>query len=135
MASNTAPIFVESKRLWAASFSIAEASRTDPTTGGVTIVTAGTNGTFIELVSWTATGTTTAGIIRMFAYDSSVSGTGAPYYLLEEDTVAAITPSATVIAAAGTFALSSFSIASGWSIVLATEKAEEFDGRIKGGDY
>lgn len=55
-----------------------------------TVITSGTDGTRVDGVRIQATGTTTAGVVRLFTYD------GATWRLLAEILVTAITPSTTI---------------------------------------
>lgn len=131
MAQNTAAIFLIEKKIWAGTVTTANTSLTDPTTGGVTIVTAGANGSYIQIAKWRATIEASANMLRMFAYDAST------YFLLDEKivSVASGAPSATVEAVSGVFAITDFDLASGWTLVFTTHLSEEFDIHVLGGDY
>lgn len=105
-------------------------------TGTVVIVfTAGASGSRIERVVIQATGTTTAGMVRLFIHD----GTNARLY--EEIPIPATTPSATVMATATT--VEAFSVPTlfpivlptGYSLRAATNNAETFNVIAMGGDF
>jgi hypothetical protein len=126
------PIFAATPKVGNASLSLADASRTAPTNVG-TVLSGGASGTRVERVVVYATGTTTAGIVRLFLYD------GSAYHLLSEISVTAITPSGTV----GSFnAVVDFSgpnsvliVPSGWSLRATTHNAESFQVTAFGGDF
>ena len=93
--ANTSPVHVAVPKSWA--YAVAATANTNRDgTGTITDVTpAGVALTqlLISRIKIVATGTTTAGMVRLFGYD------GTAYRLLHELSVAAITPSATVKAA------------------------------------
>lgn len=127
----TDPIFAATPQVAVGQVTTAEASRTAPT-NVVTVYTSGASGSRIESIEITATGTTTAGMIRIFLYD------GSSYRLLIEQPVTAVTPSATV----PTFYvplifgdLKPLILKNGWSIRCTTEKTETFNITIIGGDF
>jgi hypothetical protein len=76
----------------------ADTSRTSPS-NVTAVLTGATNGTLVEALSFIATGTTTAGMIRIF-HRIANSGT---YHLIGEVAVTAATPSGTVQCWAGTW--------------------------------
>lgn len=96
-----------------------------------TVLTAGASGSLIEVIRVKATGTTTAGIVRLFKHD----GTNAR--LWREILVTAITPSATVAAFdAELVPTGGLTVPTGWSLRASTEKAEEFVVSVDaGGNY
>ena len=95
-----------------------------------TVLTAGTKGTLVELIRVKATGTTTAGMVRLFLHD----GTNARLY--DEISVSAITPSATVESFdAEVVPTKPLVMPTGWSLRASTHNAEEFVVRATGGDY
>ncbi len=130
MASS--PAFAATPRASAATISTAESSRTAPTNVG-TVWTAGTAGSRIERVIIEATGTTTAGMVRLFLYN------GSTYFLFAEVSVSAITPSGTVAAfnAPLSFALPGLELflPNGWSLRATTQNAESFNVIAFGGDF
>lgn len=100
-----------------------------------TILTAGASGTRVERIKWKATGTTTAGMIRLYAYDGSNAR------LIEEIPVTAITPSGTVEAWEAEILFGCASpdypllIPSGWSLKAAPHNAEAFVSICVAGDF
>ena len=86
----TNPTFVTTPTIGSAAISTANANR-DGTGTLATVFTAGASGAVLEAISITADGTTTAGVIRIFAED------GAGLRLIDEVTVLPITPNVTDI--------------------------------------
>jgi hypothetical protein len=76
-----------------------------------------------------ATGTTTAGVVRIFVYN------GTNYFLLREVLVSAITPSTTVAVFSSTLVFSNLVIPTGYSIRVTTNNAETFHVSAFGGDF
>jgi hypothetical protein len=96
----------------------------------VTVDTAGASGTRIDDITITATGTTTAGMVRLFLHD----GTNAR--LWREVPVTAITPSATVQAFTATLSNLALVLQTGWSLRAATHNAETFNILVtRAGDF
>ena len=103
-----------------------------------TVFTAGASGSRIDAVEIQATGTTTAGMVRLFLHD----GTNAR--MICEVPVVAVTPSGTVPAWSalvnsqgmnnGTIQLP-ISIPTGWSLRASTNNAETFNVIAFGGDF
>jgi len=94
-----------------------------------TVVTAGTQGTLIELIRIIATGVTTAGMVRLFIDD------GSAIRLYKEIAITAVTPSATVKAFEVDFLpATELILPTGYFLKASTEKAEEFIVRAVGGD-
>lgn len=87
----------------------------------VTVLTAGTSGSRVDDIVITATGTTTAGMVRLFLHD----GTNAR--LLREVPVTAITPSGTVQAFTASLPNLALVLAPGWSLRASTHNAESFN--------
>jgi hypothetical protein len=95
-----------------------------------TILTAGSNGTRIDDIKVQATGTTTAGVVRLFLHD----GTNAR--LFAEILVSAVTPSTTVEAWSATLLNQAIAIPSGWSLRASTNNAETFNLIVnRAGDF
>lgn len=95
-----------------------------------TVYTAGAQGSLIELIRVIATGTTTAGMVRLFLHD------GANARLYTEIPVTAITPSATVEAFEAEYVPTKpLVLPTGWSLRASTHNAEEFVVRATGGNY
>lgn len=127
-----APIFAATPRAAAVAISSADTSRTAPASVG-TVFTAGGLGSRIENVVIQATGTTTAGVVRLWLYN------GSSYFLLEEVLVTAITPSTSISAfrATRSYALpgNELFLATGWSLRATTNNAEAFVVIANGGDF
>lgn len=104
-----------------------------------TVFTAGSLGSRIDTVEIQATGTTTAGMVRLFIHD----GTNA--MLFAELPVVATTPSATIPAFSSSISGDSggminafplpFSLPTGWSLRASTHNAESFNIIAFGGDF
>ena len=96
-----------------------------------TIFTGGSSGSRIDDISIVATGTTTAGVVRLFLHDGTTS------YLLQEILVTAITPSTTV--QVFSFQLLNQAIilaSSSWSLRASTNNAETFNILVtRAGDF
>ena len=96
-----------------------------------TIFTGGTNGSRIDDISIVATGTTTAGVVRLFLNDGTTS------YLWQEILVTAITPSTTV--QVFSFALLNQALilaSSSWSLRASTNNSETFNILVtRAGDF
>ena len=96
----------------------------------VTVETAGASGTRIDDIVIIATGTTTAGMVRLFLHD----GTNAR--LWREVPVTAITPSATVQAFTATLSNLALVLQTGWSLRASTNNAETFNICVtRAGDF
>lgn len=95
-----------------------------------TVFTAGASGSRIDDIAITATGTTTAGMVRLYLHD----GTNAR--LWREVAVSAITPSATVSPFSSTLGNLALVLQTGWSLRASTEKAETFNVLVtRAGDF
>ena len=127
MASD--PIFTATPKIGKAALSVANAGR-DGTGTIVAGFTAGASGSRAERAMIKATGTTTAGMIRIFLHD------GASSMLLKEIPVTAITPNAiTPSFEYGVDFAGGIVLPSGWSLRFSTEKAEAFAVTVFGGDF
>jgi len=122
------PQFAATVRTGAVSIGTADTSRTAPTNVG-TLFSAGSNHSRVDEIDIVATGTTTAGVVRIFVYN------GSTYYLLREVLVSAITPSTTVAVFSNTIIFSNLVIPSGYSIRVTTNNAETFHVTAFGGDF
>lgn len=133
-----APAYAATPRFGGASISSADTSRTSPS--GTSVFAAGSNGSRIDLVHINATGTTTAGTVRLWIY------TGSTYYLLKEVTVDPVTPSASVPAWAADITFDQedgpvtaidggIVLPSGHSLRATTHNAEAFVVLAFGGDF
>lgn len=96
----------------------------------VTVFTAGSSGSRIDDISIDATGTTTAGVVRLFLNDGSTS------YLWQEILVTAVTPSTTQAVWSYTLLNLALVIPSGWSLRASTNNAETFNILVtRAGDF
>lgn len=100
-----------------------------------TIFTAGASGSRIDAINIKATGTTTAGMIRLFIHD------GANARLLTEVPVIAITPSGTLPSWEAQLNTNTMTqvlplvLPTGYSLRAATNNAETFNVIALGGDF
>ena len=96
-----------------------------------TIFTGGSSGSRIDDISIVATGTTTAGVVRLFLNDGTTS------YLWQEILVSAITPSTTVQVFSFTLLNQALILASSsWSLRASTNNAETFNILVtRAGDF
>ena len=95
-----------------------------------TVFTAGSNGSRIDDIYITATGTTTAGVVRLFLND------GTNTYLFDEILVTAITPSTTVSVFQAVLLNQAIVLATGWSLRASTNNAETFNIQVtRAGDF
>ena len=126
---NSVPRFVGGGVVGRVAISTANANRDGTGTVG-TVLTAGAQGTLIELIRVIALGTTTAGMIRLFIHD------GSAFWFYAEIPVTAVTPSATVVAFAAEYQPTTpLVLPSGYSLRAATEKAESFHVTAVGGEF
>ena len=96
----------------------------------MTVVTAAASGTRIDDIYMVATGTTTAGVIRLFVHD----GTNAR--LLSETLVTAITPSTTVQVWSNTLLSQGIVLKTGYSLRASTNNTETFNIIVtRAGDF
>lgn len=96
----------------------------------VTILTAASGGTRIDAIVLEATGTTTAGVVRLFLYD------GTNTRLLKELLVSAITPSTSVEVFTTTWVPpGQLVLPNGWSLKAGTHNAETFNVFALAGDF
>ena len=127
MASS--PGFAATPRCAIAQISTANTLRDGTGTIG-TVFTAGASGSRIENVTIAATGTTTAGMVRLFVHNGTTA------YLLQEIPVYAITPSSTV---SSFYAYVQFEngliIPTSYSLRASTNNAETFNVIAQGGDF
>lgn len=127
------PQYAATPKLAVATVSTANTAR-DGTGTIATVLTAGTNGTRVRRIEVQATGTTTAGMVRIFLHN----GTSA--FLYHEFAVTAITPSATVQAFSANITeginpdLLPLTIPSSWSVRASTNNAESFNVFVEGAD-
>ena len=96
-----------------------------------TIFTGGSSGSRIDDIYIVATGTTTAGVVRLFLNDGTTS------YLWQEILVTAITPSTTVQVFSASLLNQALILAtSSWSLRASTNNAETFNILVtRAGDF
>lgn len=96
----------------------------------VSVISGASSGTRVDDISIVATGTTTAGVVRLFISD------GTNIRLWQEILVAAITPSTTVAVWSATLLNQALLLKSGWSLQAATNNAETFNVIVtRAGDF
>ena len=129
-----APQYAATPRCAIGQISTANTNRDGTGTLG-TVFSAGASGSRIDAIDLKATGTTTAGMIRLFIHD------GANARLLTEIPVLAVTPSATLPAWEAQLNSNSMSqilplvLPTGYSLRAATNNAETFNVIALGGDF
>lgn len=129
MALNATPGFISAVRHNRAAISTANTNRDGTGTIG-DVMTGVAAGTRVDRVVIIATGTTTAGMVRLYHDD------GTNHDLLYEQPIAAITPSATVQAARYEVPFSDFLLPSSSDKLRAsTHNAESFIIHAYGGDF
>lgn len=127
------PNFAATPKVGIATISTANTNRDGTGTLG-TVLTAGASGTRIRRIEVQATGTTTAGMVRLYLHDGTTA------HLFLEVPVSAITPSATVAAFSANYAETTtvdqlpLTIPSGYSLRASTHNAESFKVIAEGGD-
>jgi hypothetical protein len=127
MASS--PVYVGTPKTWQAALSAANTNR-DGSGTLVDAVSGGSSGSRLDKVRIAASGTTTAGVIRLFVYD------GTNTYLIKEVLVTAVTPSATVAVWEGEVDLDGLVLpTNAWKLRASTHNAESFKVFVKGGDF
>jgi hypothetical protein len=95
-----------------------------------TIFTAGSSGSRVDDIKIQATGTTTAGVVRLFLHD----GTNAR--LFAEVLVPAVTPSTTVPAFTAALVNQAIILPNGWSLRASTNNGETFNVMVsRAGDF
>lgn len=130
----TGPNFAATPLSGVAQISVANTGRDGTGTLG-TVVTAGASGSRIEEIVIEATGTTTAGMVRLFVNDGTNSR------LWREVAVTAATPSGTVLAFTASVRndtrvdLPLLVLPTGWSLRASTHNAETFNVFAFGGSF
>lgn len=123
------PNYAATPRAGIAAISTANTGRDGSGTLG-TVFTAGSAGSRIDTIVVQATGTTTAGMVRLFVHDGTTAR------LWEEVAVAAVTPSASVAAFRAELALDQpLLLPNGYSLRAAPHNAEAFNVFAIGGDF
>ena len=125
----TSAQYASTVRAAAAQVSVANTARNGTGTI-VTVFTAGSSGSRIDDISIDATGTVTAGVVRLFINDGTTS------YLWQEILVTATTPSTTIAVWSSTLLNQALVIPSGWSLRASTNNAETFNILVtRAGDF
>jgi len=93
------------------------------------VITGSTNGTRIDRITITATGTTTAGVVRLYLYD------GTNTRLWREVLVTAITPSASVAVFSAILSGLGLVLPNTYKIKASTHNAETFNITAEGGNF
>jgi hypothetical protein len=93
------------------------------------VFTAGASGSRIDEINIVSTGTTTAGVVRLWVY------TGSVYYLLSETLVTATTPSTAQAVFSSVSTYNNLMLPSGYSIRATTNNSESFNVIAFGGDF
>lgn len=131
---STSPQYASTPRCGIGQVATANTNRDGTGTIG-TIFTAGASGSRIDAINIKATGTTTAGMIRLFIHD------GADARLLTEVPVTAITPSGTLPSWEAQLNTNTMTqvlplvLPTGYSLRAATNNAETFNLLAFGGDF
>ena len=96
----------------------------------VSVMTGATNGTRIDDIYIVATGTTTAGVVRLYISD------GTNIRLWQEIIVPAVTPSTTVPVFSYTLLNQALILENGWSLQASTNNSETFNILVtRAGDF
>lgn len=126
---SSAPIYVGAPQTWQAALSAANTNR-DGSGTIVDVVSGGSIGSRIDKVRAVASGTVTAGVIRLYLYD------GTNTYLIKEIVVAATTPSTTQEVWSGEWDCDGLVLPSNtWKLRASTHNAEAFKVFAKGGNF
>lgn len=133
MPANNYPIFILTPKVGMVRISTANTNRDGSGTLG-DVLTGGSFGTRVDRIHVRATGTTTAGMVRIFISD------GSNIRFWDEISVSAITPSATVQVFEATLitpdsASPLLVLPTGYVLKAGTHNAETFDVMALGGDY
>lgn len=96
----------------------------------VSVISGAASGTRVDDISIVATGTTTAGVVRLFISD------GTNIRLWQEILVTAITPSTTQTVWSATLLNQALLLKSGWSLQASTNNSETFNVIVtRAGDF
>lgn len=134
MPVTATPIFIQTPRSEVVQNPATANTNRDGSTGTYSSAfTAGANGSLIDAIVFTAPGTTTAGLVRIFyAPDAST------YRLLAEVPVTAVTPSGTLAAFTATWTPPGgvpFPMKANSTLKFNMNNAEAMNCNIQGGDY
>lgn len=132
MAKTYKPPFAQNQIVSPVVVSTANTNRDGSSGTFATIYTAPADGSRIEYIRAIATGTTTAGMIRLFFATTS----GGTKYLIGEMGVSAATPSASVQTWSGEFVFTRpFLMKSGYTLFATTHNSETFHVFAIGAEY
>ena len=137
MTANTNPIFTLTPVVIGQLISTANTNRDGSGTLGH-VISGGVNGTRISKITIQASGSTAAGMVRLFIDNSSGSTTGSSVWLWKEDEVDAIAGSASAIVHNSTISLvgeTALILPYGFSLKASTHYGENFYVIAEGGDY
>lgn len=127
MAAN--PAFAVTPRVGMVQLSVANTNRDGSTGTYGTVITAGNSGTRISEIVVQATGTTTAGMIRVFTND------GTNKRMFDEISVAAVaSPGASTKATRSSTTYNNLVMPSGWSLIASTHNGEVINVCALGAD-
>jgi len=140
MAANTQPIFPISQNIGGGKVITADTSYETPTTNGVTVFTAGTEGSRIDEIKVRALGDNIATVLRLFIY------TGSAYHLVHETTLASSSAAADAVTGTDYDILRDTGyeamppipyLEGGWTIIatVGTTVASGWMVTVFGGDY
>lgn len=130
MAVTATPIFAQALRHSAVAISTANTNRDGTGTIGTVFTANATNGSEVDRIVIEATGTTTAGVVRIYIHNGSTA------FLENEVLVGAITPSTTVAAFRRQIVPTKpIRLAAGWSLRASTHNAETFNVHGYGYDF
>lgn len=132
--ANTTPIFTITPRVGMVRISTANTGRDGSGTTG-DVLTGATSGTRVDRVVITATGTTTAGMVRLFIYDGSANTRAWKENVVTAITVGASTAAYTTTVSSPDSNSSLLVLPNGYVLRASTHNAETFDVVAQGGDY
>lgn len=124
------PIFIGTPKSPTVQIATANAGRDGTGTLG-TVYTAGASGARIDRINITATGTTTAGMVRLFLFNGTIN------QLIAELPVVAVTPAATMPSFSADIVFDQgFVMQATYLLKASTNNAETFNVTVtNGGDY
>lgn len=131
MAANINAIYPKTPNWGVAVIGTGLTGRTVVGVAGLTLLmTAGAAGTRLDSITMLATGTTTAGVIRLWEYTGSGNAV-----LISETLVSAITPSASVAVWSNEQLPPNYTLPAGCFLYASTHNSEAFAVHARGGDY
>ncbi len=131
MTANVQPIYPLTQNWGVAVIGTGLTGRTVSGVTGLTLLlTAGANGTRVDSLTMVATGTTTAGIIRIWKYTGSGNAV-----LISETLVLAVVPSASIAVWSSEQIPLNWNLKTGETLYASTHNSEAFAVHARGGDY